>query len=443
MRRQLLVTIVGVLAAALLAFAVPLALAVRGVLTSRALDGFQGEVEQLGLLLDGQARNCLQLRLFLETVEPAEGAHLVLLSRQGDLVFAPTGLASVVVGSEVDAARSGRPGTARRAGELAVAVPLATEVCGSGLILHGARPDGDVASEVRGAWLRLAAVGAGVLALGVGAGLLLSRRLAGPFERLAGAARALGDGDFTARTPRSGLDEADAIADALDVTADRLGAALARGTSFAADASHQLRTPLTALRLQLETLEATGADPEAVAAALAETDRLEATIEELAALTTPDRPAARTDLGAVVAERVAGWRAHASELGRDLRLEQTPAPPVHVRPAAITQALHVLLDNAFEHGVGTVTVRVGSAADGTVRACVTDQGPGISWDVAAPPPGRDRGVTEGSAPRTGGRGLQLARALVEAEGGRLVIEPVDAGTSACIVIPARDHPPSS
>jgi signal transduction histidine kinase len=216
---------------------------------------------------------------------------------------------------------------------------------------------------------------------------------------------------------------------------DRLGRAVQRSGAFTADASHQLRTPLTALRLNLESLS--GADPAAVEATLAEADRLEATIEELVALTRLESTEQVTDVGALVTQRVDAWRELARLSGRRVEVEVLPTPPVRVRAAAVGQALQVLLDNAVAHGRGTVTVRVGPtlpAEEGPgVRVCVSDEGPGIDPRQADGRVGVDRGG--GPLPLTGGRGLRLARSLVEAEGGRLTLEGHASGTRACLVLP--------
>lgn len=442
MRRRLLWSTIAVIAAVLVAFAVPLGLAVRSLLTTRALDALVGEAQPIAAFIDERARTCNEVQLVL-ALSPETTAGLSLFDRDGDLLLAQQGL-QPVAGDELAAAARDRIGRARLPGHLAAAVPLSTRACGASLVLHAQRPDDALVASVQRTWLGIGAVGLTVLAVGGGAAWLLGRRLSEPFEELAGTARRLGEGDFTARAPRSGVEEADAIAAALDATADRLGRAIARGRAFTADASHQLRTPLTALRLHLETLAA-GAGPDVdddvLAAALAEADRLEMTVDELVALTQLDEPAQDVDVGALVAERVDAWRSLLEQAGRRVRVERLPAPRVRVRPAAVGQALQVLLDNARQHGSGTVTVRVeptlpdGSQPDRGVRVVVADEGPGIPVEVAdAPRSGRDRGG--GPLPLSGGRGLGLARSLIEAEGGRLVLDATAEGGRAAIVLPA-------
>ena len=429
---------VGLVAITLLVFAVPLGLVVRSQIVASSLDGFAGTVEQVATLVDEQSRTCAELQVTL-TALTREDVRVTVFDRTGTPRFVQRRAEEeggvVVVPEVVERAVAGATGSAVAADHLVVAVPLSTPVCGERLVLQGSTAAGDLQQRVRRAWSLLGLAALGAVLAGAVAAATAGRRFARPLESLAAAARQLGDGDFSARAPRSGLEEADAIADALDRTADRLGRAVARGTAFAADASHQLRTPLTALRLHLEAARARpGADQRALDDALAEADRLEATIDELVTLTAPDAEVREVDLGALVEDRAEAWRARAAAVGRTLRVEVAPGLRCTVRPTAVAQALEVLVDNALEHGRGAVDVRVlpGTPDDGdVVRLRVTDEGPGMPDDVLA-----DRSDRSG-LPVRGGRGLPLARDLVEGEGGRLVLGAVDGGTGATIVLPRR------
>lgn len=445
MRRRIVLAVVAVVAAALVAFAAPLAIAVRGLLESRALDDVQAQAEQAALIVDDQAGTCRQLEAILRLVAGQAGSPTMSLfsRRTGDLLLQPAS-GPPTVGSELTrAVEEGVAGRRHSDGRLAVAVPMSTDVCIERLVLHAERPDDQLVASVRRSWLALGLVGLGVLALAAGAGRWAAGRLARPLDDLAGSAAALGEGDFSVRVPRSGLPEVDAIADTLDRTAERLGRAVDRGRTFAADASHQLRTPLTALRLHLESMEATGVAPEEVAAAMVEADRLEATVAELVALTSLDTAEEHVAADALVTPPVDAARVAARASGRDVELEVLPVPPLRTRPAAVRQALQVLLDNALQHGQGMVTVRVaptlpdeappGAGARQGVRICVVDEGPGPSPSALEALRARDRGQ---HLPLTGGRGLALARTLVEGEGGRLTSDVVDERVRVCLVLPA-------
>jgi signal transduction histidine kinase len=206
----------------------------------------------------------------------------------------------------------------------------------------------------------------------------------------------------------------------------------AREQAFTADASHQLRSPLTGLRL---TLEAELAHPrpdqrEAITLALGDVDRLETTIEDLLALAR-DTAASRTpvDLAGILASLERRWRAGFVRAGRRLTVDSgTEATSPTVSGAALSHVLDVLLDNAQRHGAGDVHVGV-RQLPAAVTLTVTDHGPGIV-DCAA--------VFERRHSPGGGTGigLALARRLTEAEGGRLRLREGGEGTTFEVTVPA-------
>lgn len=438
MRRRLLLATVGAVAAGVLLLGLPLALAVTNVLEDRALDGLQREAEQVQAQLNEPGVTNEERSQRLERAAEAADTRYVLADRRagaGSLqtllldTGGPPDLGEVMVTALMEASQ-GENARVRVGGVLGVALPL--RVGGIEQLLIGVQSDDALRTESLGALLSI--VGLAVTALGVAGmvGLVLARRLALPLEALASAAAQLGEGDFSARAPRSGIPEHDQVAAALDITAERLGTLVERSRSFGADASHQLRTPLTALRLDLEALELAGADGELLAAAFHEADRLEATIDELLALADLPMGDEHLQLGALVEARLGAWESLAEAEGRGVALEIDPVPMVRARAAAIGQCLQVLLDNALEHGRGTITVSVSSMSAprgataasfmttpvgerGWVRLCVRDEGPGFAPDT------------------TPGRGLRLAKSLVQAEGGRIQITPP---STVCLLLPA-------
>jgi signal transduction histidine kinase len=301
-------------------------------------------------------------------------------------------------------------------GGLAVAVPVTDGTTVTGVVR--------ATSPYLGVWLQIAGAWAVMLALAtvaVGATWLLARRqarrLSAPLESLAGAAQRLGEGDFRVRTTASGIPEIDAAGSALDVTAERLDHLVARERAFSSNASHQLRTPLTGLRLTLETsLDAPhAARRAAMVRALESADRLERTIDDLLLLarhTPADR--AVLPLPALVADWTSAWAPVLA--GRDRRLRVHVAgelPAVRASEAAVRQVVDVLLDNAVLHGGGTVGLVVHDAG-ATLAIDVSDEGEG--------PPEPDAVFRSRAATAPGhGIGLALARALAEAEGGRLML----------------------
>ncbi|WP_448611434.1 sensor histidine kinase [Geodermatophilus sp. URMC 60] len=274
-------------------------------------------------------------------------------------------------------------------------------------------------------WALMAGLAAAAVAIAWLVGRRQARRLARPLEDLEASARRLGDGDFSVRTHRGGIDEIDAVGAALDATAIRLDELLARERAFSADASHQLRTPLSGMRLRLEAaLERPDVDPRpAIAATLVDADRLEAIIDELLALARAGQgpsggPVGPVDLDALLGELSPEWGARLALHGRDLEVRVDPdAPGARASSAAVRQVLGVLVDNATTHGRGTVTITVREAA-GAVAVDVSDEGPGVQ-DPEGVLFSRQADRRDGH-----GIGLALARRLAEAEQGRLTLTRV-------------------
>jgi len=240
-------------------------------------------------------------------------------------------------------------------------------------------------------------------------------KLGGSVERLSQRALRLGDGDFTTEDHVTGIPEIDEVRSALNATATRLDALLARERAFSAEASHQLRTPLTGLQLRLEAALRSGrADhTPAILASLAEVDRLERTITDLLALARGTRQKGTLDLTGLLTEVDQVWGPRLGSQQRALHIHvEDDLPPVRASTAAIRQVLTVLMGNAVEHGQGTVTVTVRDIED-AVAIDVADEG-SVSEGAGQDLFDRREPDSDGH-----GIGLALARRLVEAEGGRL------------------------
>jgi signal transduction histidine kinase len=295
--------------------------------------------------------------------------------------------------------------------------------------------------------LVIAALSALGIIAAVGLALLVARRLSRPVGDLARASHRLGAGDFSVRAPRSGVPEVDEVADALDHSAARIDELVRAEREFTSNASHQLRTPLTALRLHLEELS-TASDPDVraeAAAALEHADRLGATISDLLAIARShgSLPALPIDVSALVARRIGSWQANARRAYRIIEMHADERCIAPASEPALEQALDALLDNAIRHGGGTVRVTV-RGHEHHVEVTVEDHGAGI-------PPSAVTSVFDRHVSLRGGTGvgLALARTLVEACGGRLeLVRPQPATfrmilpTNAPAATPPATPPPT-
>jgi signal transduction histidine kinase len=342
-----------------------------------------------------------------------------------------------------DRAEGGRYSETLDTGLILVAVPVA-----SGGTVHGAVRVGYTTAEldarVRANWLRLGVLSAVVLALVAGVGVLLARGVTRPVRRLNTATQALAAGDLDARVPvESGPPELKALGLSFNEMADRMQLLLVAQRSFVADASHQLRTPLTALRLRLENLGAAvdsrvRADLEA---AVSETARLSRLVNGLLLLARHDgvRVACQpTDAPTLIAGRIAHWAPLAEEQGVVLRFEPPDSAVVVLAlPDALTQVLDNLIDNALgaTPAGSSVVIECHRRADGA-EIHVIDDGPGLS------PEDRDRAFDRfwrgpGSEPGGSGLGLSIVRQLVEQCRGTVELRATPGGgLDATVMLPA-------
>jgi signal transduction histidine kinase len=259
-----------------------------------------------------------------------------------------------------------------------------------------------------------------LLAVSVAIGLAFFqvRRFTRPLEELAGAAARLGSGDARPLGLRYGLPELDQVAEGLDGSARRVSDLLTAEREFASDASHQLRTPLTALSMRLEEITLTD-DPDTVKeeanVALTQVERLTDVVERL--LTNARDPrtgsAVPFDLDEVIQQQIAEWRPAYRSAGRAIVSSGKRHLQAVGTPGAVAQVLAALIENSLMHGGGTVALRTRVTGNQAVVE-VTDEGPGVPADLGA----RifERTI---SGRNSTGIGLAVARDLAEADGGRL------------------------
>jgi signal transduction histidine kinase len=273
------------------------------------------------------------------------------------------------------------------------------------------------------ALLLISALALLAVAVAVVLAILQARRLTRPLEELARAADRLGSGDARPLGLRYGIPELDQVAEGLDGSAQRITDLLSAGRDFAADASHQLRTPLTALSMRLEEMIAAAADPDVVreegAAALAQTERLADVVSQLLGRVARRSVAGRPTLASVddvVAQQVVEWDPAFRRQSRKLEVVGEKGLRAYVTPGSAAQVIATLLDNALVHGAGVVTIRT-SQTPRSVVVEVRDEGQGVPQELV--PRIFERSVS--GRPGGTGLGLALARSVVAADGGQVVL----------------------
>jgi signal transduction histidine kinase len=433
MKRRLVLAITGVAAGAVLLFALPLA---------AVLQRSYRDEELLRLQRDAIAAT--------RAIDVSSGTpdSIELPRFSGEIgIYGVTGTRIAGAGpARADPATLGvmrrrAPAASAPDGQLVVAVPLLSGERVTGAV-RTQRSQANVASQAHRAWLGLAGLGLAVVGVAALAALALGRRLARPLETLAAAARRVGEGDFAARAQPTRIQEIDQVGNALNRSSRRIDELVSRERAFSADASHQMRTPVAALRLELEAavLSSPELQPE-LASALAQVDRLEGTIETLLAVARGSPTGEqRADLSAAVRDLQQRWHGPLAAEGRPLRtFVEVERAVGAISPAVLGEIAEVLVQNARVHGGGAVSVAVRRVGEAFVLE-VSDQGDGFGPN---PEEAFRRGTGNGH-----GIGLALARSLAHAEGARLQITRSGPGPTVSLMIAAAegtvsdDHAPS-
>ncbi|MEV7887929.1 sensor histidine kinase [Streptomyces sp. NPDC002817] len=286
-------------------------------------------------------------------------------------------------------------------------------------------------------WGFRAALAVLVLAAAAAIGAFAARRITAPLRELNAMASKFSDGDLTARSPVTGPPETQTLARTLNQGAERLDTLVASQRIFVADASHQLRTPLTALRLSLDNI-ADGVDDEFVREdveqATAEVVRMSRLVNGLLVLARAEAKVTAAEpllLADIIEERLDVWRPAADERGVTIALGGSNADGrllVLASPGHLDQVLDNVLSNALEVSPdgGTITVRVESRGEETLLS-VLDQGPGMS------DPEKSRAFDrfwrgQGLTGRSGsGLGLAVVKQLVTDDGGTVTLGDAPGG----------------
>lgn len=419
MRRLFVVYGAALTCAVLLALLVPLGLLAGTLAKDRAMTAARQEAQGLTVLVGspGPAR----LREAVQAVNHGDRRTTVFLP-DGTVVGAPA-----TNGPSVALARNGVAFTAAAPGGQQVLLPVAGQ--------HGVAvirtfvPDRALRSGVTATWATLALVGVFLLGIAVAVGAALAGRLSRSVTVLADVAERVGGGDLSATVEPAGPAEVASVGRVLNGLGSRITQMLARERELSADLSHRLRTPVTALRLDVESL----ADPEEQARMTGHVDALTAAVDAAVSAARSHRePAAcrGCDATRVVTTRAAFWGVLAEETQRPFTVSAPDdALWVPVSADRLGAALDALLDNVFSHTErGTpFTVAVGAGAPGTVEVVVEDGGAGV------PQPARQR-------PGSTGIGLDLARRTAEQAGGEVEVRRGDTG-GARVVLSLPFHEP--
>lgn len=325
---------------------------------------------------------------------------------------------------------------------LYVAVPVASGGSVYGSVRITADPS-QVDARIDRFWWTLAGVGLVVLAAMALVGWVIARSIGRPIRAVRDAAERAGAGDLAVRIePEDAPQELADLAGKFNEMAERLRQLMVKQRAFVGDASHQLRTPLTALRLRLENLEAevtNGARPD-VEAALVEVDRLGSLVDQLLVLASADDAPATpepVELRREVVDRCDLWAAAAEERAVTISAGNGAAPTWAMAvPGAIEQILDNLLDNALAVTPPGSTVEVAVVPGRDHHEIhIVDGGPGMSEEdrVRA----FDRFWRNDPNRQGTGLGLAIVRQLAEASAGSAELrQATSGGVDAVVVLPA-------
>lgn len=418
MRRRLAAVTLATTLLIVISFLVPLGILVRRQAEDRALSRAESDARSVATAI-AVAASFAAAPMDTAAVEAVLGAFG---SPEGIGVFLADG---AVVGAgefgdpDVEVARQGTAFTARTPTGAAVLVPVITG--GNILVVRADVPLDRLNQGVRTAWLVLSLLGGLLVLVAIAAADRLGRSIVDPVASLRRATADLGSGDLSARVRPSGPPEIVQVGRAFNDLAERLHGLLQAEREAAADISHGLRTPVAALRLQVEGLS----DPTIRETLLEDVTALEfaigAVIRE--ARSRGDEGPGHCSLAAVARDRAAFWSVLAGDQGRSFGVS-VPDAGCEVRAAAKDAATVVdtLLENVFAHTAPTVPIRVAVSVAGVLT--VEDGGPGFD------PSAIDRGASGG---RSTGLGLDIVRRIAERSGGSLRVTGSEMGGARVVV----------
>jgi signal transduction histidine kinase len=427
MRRRLVLMAAATTSMVVVAFVVPLGLAVQTIAANEALNEAETEARSLAPAI----ATVQDPQLVSDLVRSASATSIGRLT-----VFMPDG---VVMGAadpadpDITLARTGRSFTTWTQAGADVLVPVVIPQSGVAVI-EVEVPSARLRRGVAAAWTILAAAGIGLVLLAVFVADRIARGVVVPTKALAHAAEQVAGGELQTRVEPAGPREVLEVGRAFNLLVGRINELLRAEREAAADLSHRLRTPLTALRLDLERIAGDPAAKRIDADVQAVEQAVSDVIRELRDSTRGGvRPSA--DLVHTVGSRMAFWTALAREQGRPFELNlASGSRHVHLPRDEIDAIVDVLIGNIFAHTSESTPFRVAiEPAGDQVRLVVEDEGPGFPAAMMA------RGSSGGGST---GLGLDIARRAAESAAGSLSISArAGGGGRVEVCLPIADRLP--
>ena len=408
MRLRIIFLVIATSSLVLVSFLLPLAIVLRTQAADRAISAATIQAQGMTPLVATLRRSSLRLAIDQMNTEAGRTPITVFLPRGREL--------------GIPAARSAAVRQAAKGRSFTTAMPAGVEILiaveglpGGAAVIRTFVPEAQLRHGVTRAWLLLGCVGFGLLALSVAVAYQLARSLVRPLAAVAAVSDRLAAGDLSARADLAGPPEVRRVGVGLNHLAARIGELLAHERETVADLSHRLRTPLTALRIDAESVR----DATDQAQLLADVSAVECTVSKI--IHDARRPASAgadpvCEAGMVVAERAAFWRPLAEDTERRMIVDVAAGQiRVQVSREDLATCTDILLENVFAHtpdGAGCA-IRLSHREPGGAWLVVADEGPGFP-----PSDPTERGR---SGIGSTGLGLDIARRIAESSGGTLLI----------------------
>ena len=437
-------TAAAVTSMVVLAFSIPLGVLVRWVAESRATDAARLESRSLAAALANTA-DPTSLRVLVDQANAGNPRPVTVYLADGGVIGVPQ-----PVDPAVELARQGRSFTAAARGGGRDVLVGVVRADGTPLVVRVQVPSAELRRGVDRSWLVIGILGTTLTVVAVAVADRLGRSIVRPIAELEAVARRLQAGDLAARSLAGGPPEVAEVGAAINELAERIDGFLVAEREAAADTSHRLRTPLTALRLHAERL----ADPAERALLAADVEAIQRSVDEVIVASRLPRAsgsygvsgsaitgARRTsDLSAVVRTRAVFWSVLADHQSRSLSVEADGAVLAAASAGDVGDALDALVANVFAHTPEGTAFRIGVSAEPDASVLeVEDDGPGFGLG-GLPERGRSGGI--GST----GLGLDIVRQCAEASGGTMRMEAGARGGAKVVVRfgPGHlEHPPSN